>query len=99
MTGAGRATFGSRRQTADRTVVSDQCEQVSECHFTLPSSGKLTPFGQRGRAVPFEDFAAVEMTVEVEVVVDRGMDGSKLLKGLDVPESCHGPFSSPERLV
>ena len=31
---------------------------------------KLTPLGQGGRTVLFEDIAAVEVTVVVEVVVD-----------------------------
>jgi len=37
----------------------------------LKRSGcKLTPFRERGSAVLFEDVARVEVTVEVEVVVD-----------------------------
>ena len=37
----------------------------------LKRSGcKLTPFRERGNAVLFEDVARVEVTVEVEVVVD-----------------------------
>ena len=55
--------------------------------------------GQGGRAVLLKNFAAVEMTVEVEVVVDRSMNGSELLQGLHVSEICHRPFLSPERLV
>ncbi len=39
------------------------------------SCGELTPFGGRGRAVLFEDIAAVEVAVLVEVVVDRGIAG------------------------
>ncbi len=35
----------------------------------------------------------------VEVVVDRGMGGKKFLEGLHVPEPCHRPLSSSERLV
>ena len=31
---------------------------------------KLTPFGQRGGAIFFEGFAAVEMTFEIEMIVD-----------------------------
>ena len=38
---------------------------------TTPSSCRqLTPLGQRGGAVLLEDGAAVQMTVEVEVIVD-----------------------------
>jgi hypothetical protein len=39
------------------------------------------------------------VTVLVEVVVDRGMGGGKLLEGLHVPELRHRSFSSSERLV
>ena len=35
---------------------------------------KLTPFGQRGSAIFFEGFAAVEMTFEIEMIVDRSMN-------------------------
>ena len=43
------------------------------------SGCKLTPLGQGGRAVLSEDIAAVEVTVVVEVVVDRGVDGGEFL--------------------
>ena len=56
-------------------------------HLKLRRSGcQLTPFGQRGSAIFFEGFAAVEVTVEIEMIVDRGMDGSELLQGLHVPK-------------
>jgi hypothetical protein len=38
------------------------------------SRRQLTPFGQRGGAIFFEGFAAVEMTFEIEVIVDRSMN-------------------------
>src|SRR5665648_398015 len=60
---------------------------------------KLTPLGQSGRTVLFEDMAAVEVTVEVKVVVDRGVRGGKFLQGFDVPELRHSTLSSPERLM
>ncbi len=59
----------------------------------------MTPFSERGSAVLLEDVAAVEVTVLIEVVVDRGMGGGKLLEGLHVPELRHLSFSSSERLV
>jgi len=59
----------------------------------------LTPFSERGSAVLFENVSAVEVTVVVEVVMDRGMRGSKFLEGPYVPEPCHRPLSSTERLV
>ncbi len=59
----------------------------------------MTPFAQRGSAVLLEDIAAVEMTVLIEVVVDRGMDGSEFLQSLYISELRHRSFSSPKRLV
>ncbi len=63
------------------------------------SRGELTPFSERGSAVLFENISAVEVTVVIEMVVDRGMGGGKFLEGLYVPEPCHRPLSSTERLV
>ena len=47
----------------------------------------------------FENVAAGEMALVVEVVVDRGMGSGKLLQGLDVPKPRHRPFSPSKRLV
>ncbi len=63
------------------------------------SGSKLTPLGQSGRAVQLEGIAATEMAVFVEVIVDRGMSGGELLKGLHVPEFRHRALSSSKRLV
>ncbi len=63
------------------------------------SGRKLTPFGQSGRSVLPEGIAATEMTVLVEMIVDRGMSGGELLKGLHVPEFRHRALSSSKRLV
>ena len=57
----------------------------------------MTPLGQRGEAVLLEDVAAVEVTVVVKVIVDRGVRGGKFLQGFDVPELRHSTLSSPER--
>jgi hypothetical protein len=38
------------------------------------------------------------VVVEIEIIVDRGVGGGKLLKGLDVAEFRHRAFSSPEWL-
>ena len=65
----------------------------------MPSRNELTPLGQGEGAVLHKDVPAVEMSVEIEVIVDRGMDGGELLQGLDVPEFGHGPFPSSERLM
>ncbi len=59
----------------------------------------MTPSSKRRSAVLLENIAVVEVAVVVEVVVDRSMDGSEFLQGLDVPELRHRSFSSPERLV
>ena len=63
------------------------------------SRRELTPLGQGGRAVLFEDVAAVEVTVVVEVVVDRGMGSGELLESFHVPEPRHRSLSSSEWLV
>ena len=44
--------------------------QSPKSHATPSSCRQLTPLGQRGGAVLFESFAAVEVAVEVEVIVD-----------------------------
>jgi len=46
------------------------------------SGGQLTPFGQCGSAVLLEDIAAIEVAVQIEVIMDRGVGGSKFLEGL-----------------
>ena len=44
-------------------------------HLKLRRSRRqLTPFGQRGGAIFFEGFAAVEMTFEIKMIVDRSMN-------------------------
>ena len=63
------------------------------------SGRKLTPLSERGGAVLFEDISAIEVAVLIEVIVYRCVNGSKLLQGLDVPESGHRSFASPEGLV
>jgi hypothetical protein len=60
---------------------------------------KLTPSRECGSAVLLEDIAAVEVTVLVEVIVDRGIGSGKLLEGFHVPELRHPLLSSSEQLV
>ncbi len=43
------------------------------------SSRKLTPLGQGDGAFLLEDFAAVEVAVLIEMIVDRGVDGGEFL--------------------
>ncbi len=66
---------------------------------TRASRHELTPFSKRGCAALLEDIAAVEMTVLVVVIVDRGMGGGEFLQSLHIPELRHRSFSSSERLV
>jgi hypothetical protein len=63
------------------------------------SRRQLTPFGHGRSAVLLEYFAAVEMTFEIKMIVDRGMNGREFLQGFYVPEFQHRPFPSPEWLV
>jgi len=55
----------------------------------------LTPFNERGGAVLFENVAAVEVAILVEVVVDRGMARADVILALRIslidsrPESNH----------
>ncbi len=46
------------------------------------SGRQLTPLGQSGGTVLFEDVAAIEVTVLIEMIMDRGVDGGKLLQSL-----------------
>ena len=57
------------------------------------------PFGKRTSTVVFEGIAAIEVTVEVEMVADGGLDRGELLQGLDVSKPRHRPFPSSKRLV
>ncbi len=57
------------------------------------------PLGQGNRAVLLEVVAAIQMAVLIIVIVDRGVDGAKLLEGFHASELRHCPFSSSEWLV
>ena len=59
----------------------------------------MTPLGQCDGAIFLEDVTAVEMAVLIEMIMDRGMNGGKLLEGLHFPELRHRPFSSSEGLM
>jgi len=63
------------------------------------SDCKSPPLVQRGAAIGLEVMAALEVMFLIEVVVDRGVDGGKLLQGLYVPEPRHRPLSLTKRLV
>ncbi len=63
------------------------------------SGRQLTPLGQGVGTVLSEDVAAIEVTVLIEMIMDRGVDGGKLLQSHYVPELRHRIFSSSERLM
>ena len=62
----------------------------STCHQGL-SDCTLTPLGQGGGSTVFDNVAAIEMTVVVDMGVDRGLDGGECLQGRDVSDPSHGP--------
>ena len=47
----------------------------------------------------FENVAAVEVALVVEVIVDRGMHSGEFLQGLDVSEPRHRPLPPSKRLM
>jgi len=80
---AGNAVLSNMFGSPDASrAIAGQAQQLSggHCQTNLngPAKGadlkrsgcKLTPLGQSGRTILFEDIAAVEVAVEVEVVVD-----------------------------
>jgi hypothetical protein len=73
--------------------------ELADPDWSTLSRCELTPFRECSNAVLFEDIAAVEVTVEVEVIVDRGVGGGELLESFHAPELRHRSFSSSERLV
>ncbi len=74
-------------------------QDLADQHRPRIPRGELTPISERGSAVLFEYASAVEVTVVVEVVVNRGMRGSIFLGYPYGPEPCHRTLSSTERLV
>jgi hypothetical protein len=63
------------------------------------SGRQLTPLGQGGGTVLSEDVAVIEVTVLIEMIMDRGVDGGKLLQSLYIPKLRHCTLSSSERLM
>jgi len=58
-------------------VIGNATDQICSRWLNNRVENSHQPFGQRGSAIFFEGFAAVEMTVEIKMIVDRGMDGSE----------------------
>ncbi len=63
------------------------------------SRRELTPFSERGGAVLLEDIAADEVAIQIEMVVQRGVNGGEFLQGFNVPELRLGALASSKRLV
>ena len=73
--------------------------ELADCDRSRLSRCELTPFRECSSAVLLEDVARVEVTVVVEVVLDRGMGSGELLESFHAPELRHRSFSSSEWLV
>ena len=82
-----------------KQIYSDNASGPAKGTGLKRSGRQLTPFSERGSTVLFEDVAGVDVAVVVEVVVDRGMGGGKLLESFQFPELRHRSFSSSEWLV
>ena len=70
------------------TALPDKPERACEARRSeafKPSADAVRPMQQNGS----EDVATVEVTVVVEVIVDRGLGGGKLLEGFHVLELRH----------
>ena len=90
---------GGRRRKFPSICGVGLMEPVSELPINMNSRCQLAPFGQGGGASLFEGFTAVQVAVNIEMVVDRGMDGGEFLQGLYVPEFRHRTLPSSEWLV
>ena len=60
---------------------------------------KATPFSESGGAVQLEILSVVEGALQVEMVVDRGVNRGEFLQRSHAPEPHYGPLSSSERQV
>ncbi len=81
------------------SALSDQKFKRRERSWQSCRGHRSASLGQGGSTVLLEDVAAVKVTVPIEMIVDRGVDGGKPLEGLHIPELRHRPFLSPGRLV
>ena len=70
-----------KEQTELDSVFSEKHERAAQLSDFRNLCCQLTPLRQRDRAVLFECDAGIQMTVEIEAVVDRGMNGSEFLQG------------------
>lgn len=63
----------------------------------LSGSEEAAPLSESGGAVLLEDRAGGEDAFQIEVVVNRGVDGGELLQTSHLPESLHRPLAPSER--
>ena len=75
------ATAGYWPSSGLLKALADQLDRTCRTHNQTASGCQLTPLGHGGGSVLFENIAAVEMAVVVEMVVDRGVDGGEFLQG------------------
>ena len=73
--------MSAARIVTDVGVVRLTNHELADHERSRLSRCELTPSRECGRAVLLEDIAAVKVAVIVEVIVDRGMGGGKLLEG------------------
>jgi len=57
------------------------------------------PLGKSGVAIKLKIGTCVEVALQIEMVIDRRMNGGKFLQTSHAPKSQHRPFSSSKRLV
>ena len=90
---------GSAPMAVSSGIVRVNLHELADQKRSRLSHGEFTPFSERGGAGLLEDFAAVQMALLIEVIVDRGVGGGEFLQGLYISELRHRSFSSSERLV
>ncbi len=107
MTGAAGRRGGIKREWGTDLSLSNPGGGHCQTNLNRPAKGagptrsgrQLTPLAQGGGTVLSEDVAVIEVTVLIEMIMDRGVDGGKLLQSLYVPELRHRTLSSSERLM
>jgi hypothetical protein len=60
---------------------------------------EFAPLGKSSGTISLEVGSTDEVALLIEVVVDRGMGGGKLLEAAHPPEALHRPLSSSQRLM
>lgn len=63
----------------------------------LSGSEEAAPLCEGGGTILFENGSRGEAAFQVEVVVDRGMDGGEFLQTSYLPETLHRPLPPSER--